>query len=301
MKTFQLNKGTLELPTSMDELTLKQREYAFSLLFQLFAGSITPLQFKAILLIYLTGYKPAKTRQIHELFLFLFRRQKYEEYMELKAVREDNIQFNLVKLSEQIDLLFTVEDNKIIPDQAFPDNPFRSSFEYSSFFTRNITVETDITAKEFSDCLDLMMEADKHEAGEVRDHCTSKIASILLRIEMKEACMLSFGVRFGVMCWFQSIAYFFRNHPDYSILYNRTKKASDEDDDDKISLGMSETMLYLKKEGYAQSDDMNVIEFFNAQVKSLKDNLLAAISSGMEIDKLSDKTGLSITDINRLI
>lgn len=300
MKSIQLNRGTLDIPTALEELTEQQRIEAFSLLFQLFTGSITPLQFKSKLLIYITGYKSSRVHVFKSLLILLFRgKEKYYEWQSFQQMRTENIRFNLIRLSQELELLFSMDENKIIPDHYFLDNPFRSSFQCAAYFTRNITVETDITAKEFSDCMDLMFEANNNESEPIQEHCTNKITAILLRIDFKESCTLPFGIRFGMLCWFQSIAYFFHHHPVYSILYNRAKKQSD-DDDNKINLGMSETMLYLKKEGYAHSEEMNVVDFFNAQVKSLRDSLSSAIASGMELDKLSAETGLSIYDINRL-
>lgn len=281
MKTIQLNKGTLNLPSAWEDLTPKQTEFTFRQLIRLYSGELLPFQFQLALLVEFTGYKPSK------------------KYFKKKAEDvKENINFNLIQLAEQINFAFTIQGNKILPNNDFKKNPFQFIDSESPYFNRHITVDTNITAKQFSDCLDLLTAYGATDDVDVKQHCLYKLFSVLYQYSMLYACSFPVEVAFGVLCWFTGIASFFQQHPVYSVLFNRDKK--EEDDPDKINLGMNEIILYLKKEGYADAENLSVIDFFNAQIKSLKDSISHALGSGIKEDELSIQTGISITNIQRL-
>jgi len=121
---------------------------------------------------------------------------------------------------------------------------------------------------------------------------------ILYDLSMKKVKSLVPEIPFAVMFWFTGIVKFFREHPVYSVLYDRENET--ETDDSKINLGMTEIMLYLEKEGYSFVQDKTVIEFYDAQIKALKDSVNDALSKEVKLNDLSQATGLSITNINRL-
>ncbi len=281
MKIIQLNKGTLNLPDCWEDLTPKQTEFTFAQLIRLYNQELLPFQFQLALLVEFTGYKPSKK---------FFKRKAEEE--------KENINFNLIQLAQQISFAFTLEDHRIIPNNDFKRNPFHFIDTEAPYFNRNITVETNITAKQLSDCLDLLTAYGSTEDADVKQHCLYKLFAVLYQYTMLYACSFPLEVAFGVLCWFTGIASFFQHHPVYSVLFNREKKS--EDDTDKINLGMNEIILYLKKEGYSDAENMSVIDFFNAQLKSLKDSISHALGSGIKEDELSHQTGISISNIQRL-
>jgi hypothetical protein len=98
-----------------------------------------------------------------------------------------------------------------------------------------------------------------------------------------------------IFVWFAGIINFFHTHPTYSLLFAGNK--SDENSD-KIRLGMNETLLSVIHEGYPA--EINLIDFFNIQIKLLKDNVAKAISAGAKMADIADKTGLSLSIIDKL-
>ena len=102
-------------------------------------------------------------------------------------------------------------------------------------------------------------------------------------------------IKFGILYEFSGIVEYYMTHPYYSILF---RSGDSEQDEDKIRLGMNEVVLMIKKKGYDPEDNIN--DFFDTQLKILKDNLTEAIANGVKIEDLATKTGMSVTDINRL-
>ncbi len=298
MRTIQLNKGkTLELPESWDELTRPQIIYAFELMLRLFANEITPFQFRLLLLIKITGYKPSRKLFSKHLFRRIWMsKEKYNELLALEAAKKENIHFNLIQLAELLDFAFSVEENKIIPKFHFSRNPFEYMSDTPPYFNMGYTVETNLTARQFADGLDLVMAMEQNDDAKAHEAWTDRLVQLLYfdNIDVKK---LNPAVKFGILCWFKSIAIFFKNHPIYSVLY---RKSDSEDLDDKISLGLMEVILFLKKTGYSDTDSMNLIDFFNAQIKQLKDTIAQALASGIKEDELSQKTGLDPYVIHKL-
>lgn len=301
MRTIQLNTKSVDLPDCWGDLTVNQKKYAFSLLIKLYAGDITPFEFKVRMFIKITGYKPKKKSYIGYLKVFFVKLfysiERFDHYQAEQNLYRENIQDNLLHLIDMMDFAFDMDGETIVPNYLFPDNPFLSISDTCPHFIRSYTVDTNITARQFSDCIDLLSEINGDIAQDVKYHLLCKMVSILYDITMEQAQRLPIEVLFGVSFWFTGVTKFFREHPRYSILFS----SSNIGDNRKISLGMSEVILYLKKEGYSDSSDMNLIDFFDAQVKALKDSISKAVSSGVKIENLVQSTGIDYNTLNRLV
>jgi len=110
MKTIQLNKSTVELPDCWEDLSYKEKIFTFGILSELFAGTITPEIARLKILIEYTGYKPSWV-------------QLFREALKKNSEQRENINFNLLKLSEELNFAFAVEENRIIPNHVFKKNP----------------------------------------------------------------------------------------------------------------------------------------------------------------------------------
>jgi hypothetical protein len=104
-------------------------------------------------------------------------------------------------------------------------------------------------------------------------------------------------IKFGIVYWFTGIYKFYTEHPVYSLLFKRNENK--EENEEKIRLG-NEVILMLQREGYGLPDSMNLNDYFNAQIKHLKDVINKALGEGLSIGKLSQKTGISDDVINKL-
>jgi hypothetical protein len=226
------------------------------------------------------------------------------------------IDLGLLRLAESIDFVYTIDPyGKIItPLYTFKTNPFpfirigKRKYIGKRFFV-TLTTYTDITARSFVDALDLLMLMDRASSREDKDECMCKICAILypaladhnenmLSGHHKRMRRLDPIIKFGIVYWFTGIVNIFRTSETYRALFERT--GNQQTDGDKISIGMNEIALFLKKEGYGDPEKMNLVEYFDAQVKALKDYLSKAIAEGVTPAKIQDKTGIPADIINKL-
>lgn len=297
MREIKLIKNSIFIPENWEELTKEQLPVVFRNLMLLFAGEITPFECQFNMLREFTGYRPKKYSPLMDFIrMVIYSKKKFRDYVLTRHEQAENIRFNLIRLAEQIDFAFSVKANRIEPDFSFRKNPFGS--RSSVYFDRDVTVETNITSRQFTDCVDMLRGYYQVNDDAVRRRLMIKIMATLYRADENRIARLPVEVHFGVMYWFQSVVKFFRDHPVFGMLYDR--KGSEYEDITKADLGMSEVLLYLEKEGYRMVEERNVIEFFNMQLKSLKDSVNAALSAGIKMEDLAKKTGLSINTINRL-
>ncbi|GHT60468.1 hypothetical protein FACS189451_00570 [Bacteroidia bacterium] len=301
MKTSQLHQSTIELPDCWEDLSFKEKIFTFGILGELFSGAITPEIARLKMLIEYTGYKPSVIQLIREAFK--------------KSDQREVINFNLLKLSEELIFAFAIEGNQIIPNHLFRTNPVphirvgRNKYP-GRRFERDITAKTDITAREFADCFDLLAAQQHLTSDADRDECVNQICAILypkfnnykqnlVSRQNKQMRAVHPAIKFGVIFWFTGIVKFYTEHPVYSLLFKRNKK-QDSSSGEKINLGMNEITLSLQKEGYGNPETMSVNDYFDAQIKYLKDIINKALAEGVKPEKLSIKSGIPMDVINKL-
>ena len=293
MKQIKLNKGYLDLPDCWEDLNFKQKLFAFEILFRVINGDLKSQPHTALilLLIEFTGYRPSR---------------KYAANMEI-------INFNLLRLSEQIKFIFTVdeEEYKITPQYGFKTNPFsyikigRKKF-FGKRFELDITAKTNITAREFVDCSDLLIAMNKMQSEEEKQECVNQICAILYpstgnymqnMVSGHNKAMKTVNpvIKFGIVYWFTGIVKFYTEHEIYSLLFSGNKN----EDEGKVQLG-NEILLMLQREGYGFPDTMNLNDYFDAQIKHLKDIIGKALGEGLEAFKIAQKTGIDLSIINKL-
>jgi hypothetical protein len=275
MITIPLRKKSVKLPERWDEVPQKHLEKMFEILYEVFLMKLDPAEARLQMLFILTDYRPSITLKYREL-----------------------VNINLFRMSEQLHFAFTVENDRIVPNLAFKRNPVPElKIEKKHYkgpdFVRDFTVKTDITARQFCDCFDFYCEY--HRNPENANLCIDNITQTLYKIPQSTQPSIM-HLKFAVFLWFSGIVNFFYTHPVYGILFGAT--GSENESADKISLGMSETLISLMHEGF--NPDINLIDFFNAQIKLLKDNIRNALAAGAKITDIANKTKLGISVISRL-
>lgn len=338
MKKIPLNKKHLELPESWDELTSKQRIYAFKWLRYVFTGKISPVVFRLKMLGYITKYKPNSNFCSHirfyfkSFFGFIYYRirlgsraklffpiwkEKQKEYIR----NQNTISENLFRLSELIDFAFSFDKELNISwKKSFFSNPFPSlklgnkRYEGRQFIL-GVAPFTNITAQEFSDCFDLysgylqiasdVSDQAKHE---LQENVINKIIAILYpAYDDHNKNLVSRHVdeiaHLNPAIKF-GIFYWFSGIVDFYIThpdYSILFKSNKDESasQDKVMLGMGGIVLMLGKKGYDLSGNVN--SFFDAQLQVLQDQINEALGKGISKEQLSTQIGLSLTDINRLI
>lgn len=336
MKIIPLNNGQLELPENWDELTERQMIFAFGLLKQVFEGKMSPPLFRLKMLQCITGYKPSSTLykylkvKIKTFFASVFYRIKlgryfktfwpvWEETQKQNLRNQETISENLFRLSEFLDFAFSIDKelNNVTWEKSFFSNPIpyiqlgNKHYEGRRFIL-GVAPFTNITAQEFSDCFDLysgyLQLAPDAMQQKLQDSLVNKIIAILypafedhnknlVSSHVELITHLDPAIKFGILYWFSGIVDFYITHPDYSILFKSNKQ--DSSNEDKVTLGMGGVVLMLGKKGY--NLNCNINSFFDAQLQVLQDQLNEALGKGVTREQLAQQTGLSITDINRLI
>jgi hypothetical protein len=294
MITVPVNKKTfLDLPDCWEDLTPEQTLATVRILVRLLAGAITPDRARLEMLVCYTGYRPSprvspETREI--------------------------IAYNLMRLSQLLTFAFTVEARTLHLHFSFKRNPLPTltvnRVPYpGKIFTLDITARTDITAREFVDAFDLLT-AFHRLSGDLprRTEALNQLCAILYPAAPEHRKNLVSGqhermsrvpedIKTLILFWFTGIVDYYIHHPVYAILFSSEKKESGSE---KIHLGASETALYLTREGYGDPDRMTLSDYFDAQVKSLKDNIGHALAQGVKIESISRETGLSFELLHRL-
>lgn len=226
------------------------------------------------------------------------------------AERREIINSNLVILSEQI---------------KFPLREGRDGWEVNNCFNRNpipwirprlrryvgkqfdvgIIIRTDITAREFSDAFDIVKAfAESHS-----EECLNALCAILYpRYSLhsrnissqhyKHFERVSYPVRYAVMIWFTGIVRYFTEHAIYRVLFSGTGEQNE-----KINLGMTETIMSLSLVGFgttAEMERVSVVDYFDMQVKALKKMISDARGGGATLDDIAKATKLSYAVIEQL-
>ncbi|WP_352422259.1 hypothetical protein [Proteiniphilum sp.] len=345
MKQIKLNKSSVSLPECWEELSFKQKLFSFGVLIRVMTGDLRDRPHKGLiyLLIYFTGYRPsiriwtkflALSHFYQRLawvclrnipFLFKYGRKEYVSYLQLwkknnrpdpdaETKQREIINFNLLRLAEQLKFIYTIdsENHKIIPQYDFHTNPFPyikigKRKYWGKRFELDITAKTDISAREFVDCADLMGAMDKMSTDEEKQECINQICAILyprysnytknmVSGHNKAMRKINPVLKFGIVYWFTSVFKFYTEHEIYSLLFKGDKQPENEG---KVRLG-NEVILMLQREGYGLPDTMNLNDYFDAQIKHLKDVINKALGEGIKPFDIARKTGISIDVINKL-
>ena len=277
MKRIKTSGKDLLLPEDWMELPEKQRRKGFELLAAVMAGAMDPFEWQLYMLFEITGYKPSRAT-----------RRALSGYKQ-HAIRETVIE-NLIRLAGCLDFAY--------------DAGFVQLFEGAGVqphFIRDRLIETNLTAGIYAEATQILsMINDTDNSDDDRLYYMTKLAKTLWHVEMNARVSEPTPVELlAVTVWFTGVALFFQEHEIYSVLFDavNSDKAKSED---YISLGVQEIILELETAGHRDVRNMGLLDFFDAQVKLLKDRIADAKSGGSSIADIVKKTGLSINTITRL-
>lgn len=290
MKRILMSGKDLLLPEDWMEISEKQRRKGFELLALVMAGALDPFEWQLHMLIEITGYKPSRATRRALL--------GYKQH----TVRDTVIE-NLRRLAECLDFAFSIEDNKVQIKYDMHDCPFELFKDkgVQPHFIRDRLIETNLTAGIYAEATQILsMVNDKDNDDDDRLYYMSKLAKTLWRVETNAHAPEPTPVELlAVTVWLTGVALFFQEHDTYSVLFDAVKSEK-EKPEDHISLGVQEIILELETAGHRDVRNMGLLDFFDAQVKLLKDRIADAKSGGSSIADIVKKTGLSINTITRL-
>ena len=290
MKRIKTSGKDLLLPEDWMELPEKQRRKGFELLAAVMAGAMDPFEWQLYMLVEITGYKPSRATR-RALF-------GYKQH----TVRDTVIE-NLRRLAECLDFAFTIEDNEVKIKYEMHDCPFDlfKGKGVQPHFVRDRLIETNLTAGIYAEATQILsMVNDKDNDDADRMYYMTKLAKTLWRVEMNAHAPEPTPVELlAVTVWFTGVVLFFQEHDIYSVLFDSTGSDKSKSED-YISLGVQEIVLELETTGHRDVRNMGLLEFFDAQIKLLKDRIAEAKSGGSSVADIVKKTGLSINTITRL-
>lgn len=291
MKRILTSGKDLLLPEDWMEISEKQRRKGFELLALVMAGVLDPFEWQLHMLIEITGYKPSRAT-----------RRALSGYKQ-HTVRDTVIE-NLRRLAECLDFAFSIEDNKVQIKYDMHDCPFGlfKGKGVQPHFIRDRLIETNLTAGIYAEATQLLsMVNDKDNDDDDRLYYMSKLAKTLWRVEVNAHAPEPTPVELlAVTVWFTGVALFFQEHDIYSVLFDAVKSEK-EKSEDHISLGVQEIILELETTGHRDVRNMGLLDFFDAQIKLLKDRISEAKSGGSSVADIVKKTGLSINTVTRLL
>lgn len=337
MKTIKLNKGVLRLPDCWDDLSYKEKIFAFGLLQQVIGGKISASEFRLLMLQKLTGYKPTSELTVLaikwicygaallfvRLYSLLFVKkyvrsvwlEQWKEQYRPRAKDREQINMNLFLLSEKIDFAFRIEENKIIINNDFKKNPVpyillpKKWFRWyrGRKFNKGISAFTDITGKEYSDCFDLYVAYHESKDQAFRDSCLNQIIAILYPCtkNYQKNMVSDHAERIAALdpAIKFGILLWFTGIVDYYTshpVYSILYPKGDKEASDKIGTGMNSIVLMVTQKGYNPKENISLNDLFDVQIEMLKNRLAEALASGAKIEEVAKKTGLSIIQINQL-
>lgn len=234
-------------------------------------------------------------------------------FPDLSAIleRREIINSNLVILSEQIKFPLREGRDGWEVNNCFNHNPIpwirpRLRKYTGKQFDVGIIIRTNITAREFADAFDIVKVFASTRSGE----CLNALCAILyprysehnrniVSAHYKSFERVSYPVRYGVMIWFTGIVRYFTEHAIYRVLFSGSGGQHEE----KISLGMSETIMHLSLVGFgttAEMERVSVVDYFDMQVKALKKMIADAKGGGATLDDVANATKLSYAVIEQL-
>ena len=293
MKTITGVKRPILLPDCWEDLSPRQYIYTIGKLLELMAHQCTLTDFRIALLLKYTHYRP----------VLRFRPAKPE----MKAI----ITENLVRLAETITFPLRSGNNGTELNNLFQRNPIpslrigRNTYPGKQFDI-GIVLRTDIKAREFADAFDSVRAFAETQSGE----CLNTLCAILYPAfpdhtrnlnsdHHRNFARVNYAVRYGIMIWFTGIAQYFSEHPVYRILFAGTNNEESE----RISLGMGETIMHLSLVGFGSKTEMensNLIDYFDLQIKSLKKMIADARAQGAKTTDIASHTHLSHNLIEQL-
>lgn len=304
MKDIMLCDGSmLHLPTEWGELTQEQTLRSMELLPLVFAGQMTPFDFQLEMLLIITRYKPDRRRlwrRLRRAWLWLTNPVEAMAQKELDRLRSEYVTCNLVRMAECLNFAFELNGSELKLNYYFTDNPFADMIKGAARFTRRMTVETNMTARQFSDGVNLLSNLKSDDTPDFHTHILRRLSAVMYNLEYDDTEGLPMAVLFGTSLWFTGVVQYFKEHPVYGMLFRRSTTAT-AGSDSAFNLGMGEVILSLEKAGYHNVAEMNLLEFMDAQIKLIKDNVAKAAAEGVKAGEIASRSGLSVADVIKMI
>lgn len=329
--------NTIELPDCWEDLTQQQVAETVFYSFAYLSGKMNLYTYRFILLQLYTGYKrgkkkvtPDEAESINENLYNLASCIKfpikpvYENPAlldvltpELRQKLQTVFPFELTEPNElsQINMIFDMLKYRSVLNLNFKRNPvprvqvLKQKLNGAVFnIDTNGDVQTNITAAMFTDAYHYY---NLYNSLKEQQYLNILIAILYQPFECNYSLFdaqtrangvkhLPYNTKQTVFYWFQGVMEWLFAHPVYGILFNNNSPRKGAN---KINLGMGEIIFSLSKDGYGTTTDIentDLLKFLALQIKRLKDVVHELKAADIAINKISQKTGLSVETINSM-
>lgn len=189
----------------------------------------------------------------------------------------------------------------VFPKNLLPELVINGHFYYGYRFHRSGSfIETSLTAAQFIEAIGAYNAYIENKKDEDLDQLIRTLyfykqpAVVAKAINHAPA-----RVKFGVLLNFQAILAFLMNKTRYSIIWGR--KDDDSGRKNKLTVGISESMYSLEKEGYEDIGNANLFKYLDLLLKNIIDSVRMLNDNDVDLGEISEKTGLSINQIKNII
>lgn len=262
--------------------------------------SINSKEFKFIISLFLLFInKKADKEMIQQSWFF-----NQSKIRQIKGSSSDKIAENIQLIAKQFDFLFDDDEPSLSFYKFFIDSIRIKGKRYKcSFFIDKGIPITDISSSQFSDSLELY---NLYSKTNDESYLNMLISALFVNNEKSNTRSISKNskhinrinqiTKISILFQFRSLLEYVMQN--YSLLF------SNETNDEKFSLGFSETLYETSKGGYGNIESvssMNLFDFLQIQLKIRIDDLKELKTSGMKIFEISQKTGIPITQLNQIL
>ena len=188
----------------------------------------------------------------------------------------------------------------VFPKNLLPEINIKGHFYPGYHFHRTGSlVETSLTAGQF---ISAVTAYNAYVADNTDEHL-NKLIQVLYFYEKpavvaKAVNYASDRVKFGILLNFQAILAFLMNKTRYSIIWNRKEN---DDTKNKLSIGIADTVYSLEKDGYENIEEANLFKYLDLLLKNIIDSVRMLNENEVDIGEISEKTGLTINQIKKII
>lgn len=321
------NGNVYHLPNAWEELSSEQYIVILDLITIFMSGELSLRQFRIKLFLILSGEDiklvsdPEKLeRQLENIwriasqmnFPLCITYSDQKAFSKLKPDIQDKLYRYLPEeLDETPEVRWAAKKVKEIgPDLVFAANliPFigrrRHKVAGYSFELVNNIITTSLTTSQFIDAQTV--------AAEIQQSGKEDLLNLLVAIlysgnsysgldanqRAKQLSWLPSEIKRAIFINFNAIQQFLFTRTKYRLLF---KEPAESESKNKHHLGLGSVAHSLIKSGFQDIDRRNLIEFFEIMYSETVNNVLTLHRQGLEIDKISEQTGLTIAKINQIL
>lgn len=325
MRKLYFGKNTYEFPDSWEELNREQYLMLIDAILDFQAGKTNALGCRATWFCEIAGidtkHRDNKNNQFweniyraSELFTFFFDIEYIDTEGKVKTLdklpREISDKLRKHPPSELPDepeyqwaakLQYRYIIDAIFPKNLLPEININGHFYHGYRFYRSGSfLETSLTARQF---IDAVTAYNAYLEKAVPEHIDKLIQVLYFnnqpQVVAKAIQHASDRVKYGVLLNFQAILAFLMNKTRYSIIWNR--KGDENDGISKLTMGISDTVYSLEKEGYEDIENAGLFKYLDLLLKNIIDSVRMLNEAEVDIGEISEKTGLSINQIKKII